>query len=325
MALTFLMFAAGFYLFIPSANLESLNLFLFASFLTGIGNAFLQASINPYVTIMGPIESAARRISFMGIANKLAWPVAPLFLTLVINKSVDDVLLADTNLPFYIIIGVFLLMGVVVYFSSLPEVKAVGEEPGEIDDCPYAAGKTSILQFPHLIIAIFTLFVYVGVEVVSLATLVDYAVTLGLPNANMYAWIAPVGMTVGYLTGIVLIPKYISQSKALVCSSLVALAGSLLVVLTPESMSIWFISLMALGCALMWPTIYPLALSDLGRFTKLGGSLLIIGIFGGAVLPAVYGFVKDAVGAQNAYWITVPCFLIILFYAVKGHKIRAWR
>ena len=322
MAFTFLLFAAGFYLFIPSARSESLTLFLIASFLTGVGNAFLQASVNPYVTIMGPIESAARRISIMGICNKLAWPVAPLFLTLVINKSVDEVALTDINLPFYIIIGLFLVMGMVVYFSSLPDVKAEGEDPAKAEESPAAEGKTSILQYPHLILAIFTLFVYVGAEVISLATLVDYAVSLGLPDPDLYAWIAPVGMTLGYICGILFIPRYISQPKALLVCSIIALSGALLVVFTPGPVSIWCIFLVSLGCSLMWPTIWPLALSDLGRFTKLGGSLLIIGIFGGAVFPTLYGFLKDAAGAQEAYWITVPCFLVILFYAVKGHKIR---
>jgi len=322
MTLSFFMFAVGFYLFIPSAKLASLPLFLLASFISGMGNAFLQASVNPYVTILGPIESAARRISIMGIANKLSWPIAPLFLAFVINKSVKDVNLADINLAFLIIIGLFILLGVLAYFSPLPSVKAVGEDPDNINDCPYAANKTSLLQFPHFILAIITLFMYVGVEVISLSTLVDYATSLTLPNADLYAWIAPIGMVVGYICGIIFIPKFLSQAKALLICSLVALTGALLVVLTPEAMSIWFISLMALGCSLMWPTIWPLALSDLGKFTKTGGSLLVTAIFGGAVFPTVYGFLKDAVGAQNAYWITIPCFLFILFYALKGHKIR---
>jgi glucose/galactose transporter len=322
MTLSFFMFAVGFYLFIPSAKLESLPLFLLASFISGMGNAFLQASVNPYVTILGPIESAARRISIMGIANKLSWPIAPLFLAFVINKSVKDVNLADINLAFIIIIGLFILLGVLAYFSPLASVKAVGEDPYNINDCPYAANKTSLLQFPHFILAIITLFMYVGVEVISLSTLVDYATSLTLPNADLYAWIAPIGMVVGYICGIIFIPKFLSQAKALLICSIVALTGALLVVLTPEAMSIWFISLMALGCSLMWPTIWPLALSDLGMFTKTGGSLLVTAIFGGAVFPTVYGFLKDAVGAQNAYWITIPCFLFILFYALKGHKIR---
>ncbi len=322
MALSFLMFAVGLYLFIPSAKMESLPLFLLASFISGAGNAFLQASVNPYITIMGPIESAAKRMSFMGIANKLAWPIAPLFLSLVIGKSVNEVVLTDINLPFVIIIGVFVLLGVLALLAPLPEVKAAGEDEDSVEDCPYAANKTSIWQFPHLLLGVLALFVYVGVETISLGTLIDYAESIGLPNPEAYAWIAPIGMVLGYIAGIIFIPKYISQSQALRIVSVIAIFGSLMVVLTPEDISIFFILFMALGCSLMWPALWPLAMTDLGKFTKTGSSLMVIAIVGGAVFPTIYGFLKDAIGSQNAYWIVLPGFLYILYYGLKGHKIR---
>ena len=323
MALSFLMFAVGFYLFIPSAKAESLPLFLLASFISGAGNAFLQASVNPYITIMGPMESAAKRISIMGIANKLAWPIAPLFLALVINKSVDQVVLTDIYLPIVIIIGIFLLLGVLALLAPLPDVKAAGEDDESTEDCPYAADKTSIWQFPHLLLGVLALFIYVGVETISLGTLIDYAESIGLANPEAYAWIAPVGLVVGYLCGIVFIPKYISQSQALKVVSIIAIFGSLMVVLMPENISIFFVVFMALGCSLMWPALWPLAMTDLGKFTKTGSSLMVIAIVGGAVFPTLYGFIKDAVGAQNAYWIVIPGFLYIFYYGIKGHKIRA--
>lgn len=322
MALSFLLFSIGFFLYIPSAKMESLTLFLVASFISGMGNTFLQATVNPYVTILGPIESAAKRMSIMGIANKLAWPIAPMFLALVIGKSVNEVSLSDTQLPFLIIIGVFLLLGVLALLAPLPEVKAAGEDEDSVDDCPYAAKKTSVWQFPHLLLGVLALFLYVGVETISLGTLVDYAESLNLPNPEYYAWIAPVGMVIGYVAGIILIPKYLSQSKALLIVSVIAILGSLMVVLTPPEMSIYFVVFMALGCSLMWPAIWPLAMTDLGRFTKAGSSLMVIAIVGGALIPTIYGFVKDAFGAQNAYWVAVPIFLYILYYALKGHKVR---
>lgn len=320
MALSFLMFAVGFYLYIPSAEMMSLPLFLVASFISGMGNTFLQASVNPYITILGPIESAAKRMSIMGICNKLAWPIAPMFLALVIGKSVENVELADTFKPFHIIIGVFIVLGIISLISPLPEVKAAGEDNAE--DCPYAAKKTSIWQFPHLLLGVLALFLYVGVETVSLGTLVDYANSLKLPNAEIYAWIAPVGLVIGYLCGAILIPKYLSQSKALIICSLLAIFGSVMVVIMPEQYSIYFIAFMALGCSLMWPALWPLAMTDLGKFTKAGSSLMVIAIVGGAIIPTAYGFLKDAFTAQQAYWICLPCFLFILYYALKGHKIR---
>lgn len=322
MSLSFLLFALAFALYIPSAKNESFILFLVASFFSGIGNTFLQASVNPYITILGPMESAAKRMSIMGICNKLAWPVAPVFLAFVIGKDTTDTLISDLYLPFYIIIGVFVLLGLISLMAPLPEVKAAGEDSSDPEDCPYAADKTSIWQFPHLLLGALALFLYVGVETIALGTLVDYASWLQLPNAASYAWISPIAMVVGYICGILFIPKYLSQANALIICSVLGITGSVLVVLTPAAMSIWFVALMALGCSLMWPALWPLAMTDLGRFTKTGSSLLVMAIAGGAIIPTIYGFLKDAIGAQSSYWIALPIYLFILYYGVSGYKIR---
>ena len=324
MSLSFFIFAAAFYLFILSANEKSFSLFLLASFVSGAANAYLQASVNPYITILGPIESAAKRISIMGICNKLAWPIPAIFIVWLLGKDVNLISIDDLEQPFLIIIAAFIVLGIMAFFAPLPEVKAAGEDEGDNSDnaCPYAANKTSVFQFPHLLLGCLALFLYVGVETVSLGTLVDYANSLGLEGAANYAWIAPIGIVIGYICGIILIPKYMNQATALKICSMLAIAGSLLVVLTPAEMSIYFISFMALGCSLMWPALWPLAMADLGKFTKAGSSLLIMAMFGGAVIPTLYGWLKDITGAQQAYWLCLPCFLYILYYGISGYKIR---
>lgn len=123
MALSFAIFAVAFALFILAAKQNSLTWFLIASFVSGAANAVLQASVNPYVTILGPLDSAARRISCMGISNKLAWPVTTLFITLVIGKGIGDTQLSDLYLPFTIIIAIFLLLGVIALLAPLPDVR----------------------------------------------------------------------------------------------------------------------------------------------------------------------------------------------------------
>jgi len=324
-SLSFLIFALAFALYIYSANNKSFVMFLVASFFSGIGNTFLQASVNPYITILGPMKSAARRMSIMGICNKLAWPIAPVFLVFVIGKNTTEISeISDIVLPFYIILGVFIILGIISLFAPLPDVKAAGEDDSESEhpECAYAASKTSIWQFPHLLLGAITLFLYIGVETIVMGTLVDYANSLNLPNAATYAWISSVGMVLGLICGVILIPKYVSQPTALKICSSIAVLGSLLVVLTPAPISIWFISLMALGCSLMWPAIWPLAMDELGKFTKAGSSLLVMAIAGGAVIPTIFGFTKDSFGAQNSYWICLPCFIMILFYAFKGYKLR---
>lgn len=322
MALSFLIFAAAFVLFVFSAKQESFSLFLLASFISGAGNAYLQASVNPYITILGPIESAAKRMSIMGICNKLAWPVAPLFFALLVADQ-TNVQISDLYLPFYIIIAVFLLLGLISLMAPLPEVTAAGEDDSSVEDCPYAANKTSIWQFPHLLLGALTLFIYVGVETVSLATAVDYAKALGLENPDFYAWIPSIGMVLGYICGIILIPKYLTQDMAMRICACIGIAGSLAIVLLPGAISIWAIFLMALGCSLMWPALWPLAMADLGKFTKSGSGLLTMAIAGGAVVPTIFGFLQDGfLGPQGAYWLALPCFLFILYYGVAGYKIR---
>ena len=321
MALSFMIFALAFVVFVLSAKNESFMLFLLASFISGSANAYLQASVNPYITILGPIDSAARRISIMGICNKLAWPVAPLFFAAVVPDS-SNVRVSDLFFPFYIIIAAFVVLGVVSLMAPLPEVKAPGEDEESEGDCPYAASKTSIWQFPHLILGALALFVYVGVETLALSTAVDYATAVDLPNPDRYAWIPSIGMVVGYICGIMLIPRYMSQSAAMRICATFGIVGSLLVVLLPAQISIWAIFVMALGCSLLWPALWPLAMADLGRFTKSGSALLTMAMAGGAVIPTLFGYLKDSFGAQNAYWLALPCFLFIFYYGLAGHKIR---
>ncbi|MFO8000611.1 MAG: glucose/galactose MFS transporter [Marinilabilia sp.] len=339
MVLSFVFFAVGLFLFVPSARYESLGLFLLGSFLSGMGNTLLQASVNPYITIIGPKESAAMRMSIMGIINKGAWAIAPLFLSLFMD--LQDVRLSDIDLPFYLIVGIFILLAIFMNFAPLPKVKAEGEDDkeGEGDDDPnaikvgseYARYKTKIIQFPHLILGVVTLFFYVGVETIALATIIDYAESLELPNPEVYTSYTVVAMVIGYLIGIFFIPRIMSQDFAFKICTWLGLFSSLVIVLTPIHMelfntpvSIIFVAILGLANSLMWPAIWPLAIADLGRFTKVGASLLVMGIVGGAVLPTVFGAVKDAVGIQSAYWICFPAYLFILYYAFAGHKIRVY-
>lgn len=324
MALSFAIFAVAFALFILAAKQNSLTWFLIASFVSGAANAVLQASVNPYVTILGPLDSAARRISCMGISNKLAWPVTTLFITLVIGKGIGDTQLSDLYMPFTIIIAIFLLLGVIALLAPLPDVKAAGEDESDTTASSnfYADGKTSILQFPHLLLGCLALFLYVGVETISLATATGYAQSLGLEGDN-YGFIPSVGMIVGYVCGVIFIPRYLSQAAAMRICAIIALVGSIAVAVVPNPVfSVCCIFLMALGCSLMWPALWPLAMADLGKFTKAGSSLLTMAIAGGAVMPWVQGLVQDAFSYQTSYWVSVPCFLFILYYGLAGYKVR---
>ena len=323
MASAFAMFAIAFGVFILSAEAKSFVIFLLASFICGAANTFLQAAINPYVTILGPTESAAKRISIMGMINKLAWPVSPLFIALFASSG-GSVGLEDLNKPFLVIIGLFVILGIVALVSPLPEVKAAGEDNDTADSevSSYANGKSSIFQFPHLVLGAIAIFFYVGSETIVLGTLIDYAQELSLPHPETYSWITPISISIGYILGIILIPKYLSQTKALQICSFVALVGTALVVVLPGVYSIYSVGIMALGCSLMWPAFWPLALMDLGKYTKQGSSLLTMGLIGGAVITVLFGLIKDISDVRYAYSICLISFAYILFYAFKGHKLR---
>ena len=239
MAFSYAIYAVSFLIFVVSAKQESYLLFLAASFLGGIANTFLQAAINPYITILGPIESAAKRISIMGILNKLAWPISPLFIAAVLGSTLD-IKVTQLDVPFYILSGLFLLLGLIALVSPLPEIKATGEDDSNEEEsqevAQYANSKTSILQFPHLVLGSIAIFFYVGAETIALGSAIDYAKTLGLAGAENYSWITPIAMTIGYTVGILFIPKVLSQNTALKICVIVALIGTICVATLPAQL-----------------------------------------------------------------------------------------
>jgi len=333
MMLAFLIMALGMWLFVPSSHVESFPLFLVALFIGGIGNTILQGSINPYVIILGPEDTAAVRISMMGIMNKMAWWVAPVFLGLFIDLS--NVQLDDVVLPFYIVAGILALVGIFIYFAPLPELKAAGEDDDEaaVSESSYAAGKTSILQFPHLLLGVAALFATCGIEGLPLITIIDFArSTFGeVDNLESYPKFVTLGMVAGYLFGVIAIPRLISQSKALYLFSGLGILSSMILIFLEPKFAFYGLILTSFSISLMWPIIWPLALKDLGRFTKSGTSLLVMTLVGAAIVPLIFGSIVDAVKTteqavaadyQVAYWVLVPSFLFILYYAVSGHKIR---
>jgi glucose/galactose transporter len=332
MMIAFFVMALGMLLFVPSSKSVSFPLFLVALFVGGIGNTLLQGAVNPYITIIGPLETAAVRMSLMGIMNKLAWWMAPLFLGLFIdlsNVNVDDIIL-----PFYIVTGILAILGIFVYFAHLPEVKAEGEdEDDEAAESSYSANKTSIWQFPHLLLGVFTLFLYVGIETLPMASIIDFArATFGdAPNVEGYSKFVTLGLVAGYIFGVIAIPRFISQQKALISFAILGIAASILLIYLPARYAFFALLLASFANSLMWPAIWPLAMKDLGKFTKVGSSLLVTAIFGGAVIPLIFGFIVDAVKTteqavvanyQTAYWVMVPCYAFILYFAISGHKIR---
>jgi FHS family L-fucose permease-like MFS transporter len=323
MIIAFLIMAIGFYLIAPAAKLVSFPLLLLALFISGMGQALLTGAVNTYVSILGPEEGAASRIAMMGICSKTFYAVASLMLAFFMDLS--NVRIEDTILPFYIISGVLVVMGFLYYFAPLPEVKAAGEEDnGETPGVSlYANSRTSIFQFPHLLLGVLAIFFDIGVEYIALGTINDYATILNLPSPENYVWFVSAGMVIGYLLGVLLIPKFVSQGTALLLSTISGVIVTLAIVIFPIGISIYLVALLGFANALMWPAIWPLAIADLGKFTKMGSSLLVTGIIGGAFIPLLFGYVADVVSHQMAYIVCLPAYFYIMYYALSGSKIRS--
>lgn len=321
MIIAFLIMAAGFYIIAPAAKIVSFPLLLLALFISGMGQTLLTGAVNTYVAILGPPESAASRIALMGICSKTFYAVASLMLAVFMDLS--NVHIEDTIPPFYIISGVLAVMGILYYFAPLPEVMAIGEDDaGGPAVSSYAASKTSIFQFPHLLLGVIAIFFDIGVEYIALGTINDYASILKLPSPANYVWFVSAGMVAGYLSGVLFIPKFVSQGTALLISTIAGIAVTIMIVLFPATISIYFVALLGLANALMWPAIWPLAIADLGKFTKMGSSLLVTGIIGGAFLPLLFGYVADVASHQLAYLVCLPAYAYIMYFAISGNKVR---
>ncbi len=322
MIIAFLIMAFGFYLIAPAAKIVSFPLLLLALFVSGMGQALLTGAVNTYVTILGPPESAASRISLMGICSKTFYAVASLMLAVFMDLT--NVQITDTILPFYIISGALVVMGVLYYFAPLPEIKAAGEDESDNNSevSAYANSKTSIFQFPHLLLGVFAIFFDIGLEYIALGTFNDVSTILNLPAPENYVWFVSAGMVIGYLIGVFFIPKIVSQSTALLLSTISGIVVTIAIVLFPVGISIYLVAFLGLANALMWPAIWPLAIADLGKFTKMGSSLLVTGIIGGAFLPLFFGYVADMASYQVAYLVCLPSYLYIMYFALSGSKIR---
>ncbi|MBN8859528.1 MAG: sugar MFS transporter [Sphingobacteriales bacterium] len=348
----FWIIALGAFIFIPAALSRTYYLFLLGLFIIGAGLALLQTTANPYITILGPKERAAQRISIMGICNKGAGILAPLILASLILRATDSSLFAQIPvmpaaeksaaldelirrvIPPYTFLGIFLfIMGILIRKSPLPDIDTEHESEGV---AKANVDKKNIFQFPHLVLGAIAIFLHVGTQVISIDTIIGYAgsMNIDLLEARVFPSYTLTVTIAGYILGIICIPRFISQTNALKACTFLGFILVMLILFTrgqvallghKADISIWFLVLLGLPNSLTWAGIWPLALDGLGRFTKLGASLLIMGLCGNAILPSVYGYFADKIGVHYAYWVLLPCYLYLIYYAFYGHKVKRWK
>lgn len=338
MLIGLIVMAFGTFLFVPAAYGQLYWLFLTGLFVTGTGLALLQTAANPYVAIIGPIESHAKRIGFMGLANKIAGLLSlavlgSVFLTNAdsvrekitgVSEATKDAVLAEyiqqAIIPYVIITVILLLLAVMIYFSKLPEV----EEPSDSQYARVSTGKKSVFQYPNLIFGVVALFFSAACEVIPIDAIIIYGSALGIPIADsrFFAQYTLIAMTMGYVASIFLIPKYLSQQGALLMCTLWGIAMTLGAYLTSGLVSVWFVIAMGFSSAMLWGTIWGLALKGLGRFTKIGSALLLMAVVGGGIFPPIFGRLLDINLSmpQNALLMLIPCNVVMLVYAVWVSK-----
>ena len=357
MSLGLIIMGIGALIFIPAAEARTYWVFLTGIFIQGVGMTILQTAANPYITILGPIESGAKRIAIMGIANKTAGALGSLIFGALLLSGIDetkeklngatleekntllDVMADSVFMPYLIMALVLFILGVLIRKAPLPQVEA--SESEVIEEGKTA--KTSIFQFPNLWLGVIALFVYVGAEVIAGDTIIAYGISLGFTGeeAKYFTTYTLLAMVATYAIGVFLIPKYLKQKTALIASALLGIIFSFCILNTTGFVSILFVAALGIANALVWPAIWPLTLEGLGKFTKTGSALLIMAISGGAIIPPLYGRIVDAnkqelitngaqeidalaIASTDSYWILIPCYVIILMFAVWGHKIKSW-
>lgn len=334
MALGLFVMAIGAVIFSQFAPMRVYAGVLTGLFVIGAGLALLQTAANPYISILGPIESAARRIAVMGICNKGAGALAPIVIGAVALRGIDkleqtlhaaatpaarDSLLnsfaAQMRWPYLAMAIILILVAIWVIRSALPEIRpeSANRETGE--------ARTSMLRLPHFWLGVVCLFLYVGVEVMAGDAIGIYGQGFGLPVGETahFTTFTMLAMLIGYALGFVLTPRFISQERYLGISAVLGVLLTLIAWLTVGFTSVLFVAALGFANAMMWPAIFPLAIRGLGRHTELGSAFLIMAIAGGAIIPQLFAHLKLHINFQLAFMVLmVPCYLYILFYAVYG-------
>ncbi|MCB0700553.1 MAG: sugar MFS transporter [Chitinophagales bacterium] len=336
MSLGLLVMALGSLIFIPAALQRNFPLFLTGLFTQGLGLSILQTAVNPYVTILGPEESAAKRISIMGIANKTAGILGPIIIASIllsnidaINEQLQSVTDAAANtalleelahriiMPYTVVAASLVILALLIRVSPLPDIDDTEENPDE-------ENKTkSILQHPYLFLGAIAIFFYVGVEVIAGDSIISYGSYLGIPieKAKFFTSLTLGFMVGGYFLGVFLTPNIISQETMLRICTILGIVLSIGILLTDGMASVFCVATLGLAHAIMWPAIWPMSLKGLGRFTKQGSAFLIMGIAGGAIMPLIYGALGDTFNLKTAYLVMIPCYLYIMYFATIGHRV----
>ncbi len=310
-------------------------------FVIGAGLSLLQTASNPYISIAGPIDRAAQRIAILGICNKIAGALAPIVFGFLVMQGVDELdakVKAITDplareallnafaqkvyLPYMAMAVLLVILAFALLKSPLPEINDTSNTAAN----DKSDGR-SLFSYPNLWLGFLCIFFYVGVEVMAGDAIGTYGHAFGLPlsETKFLGTATMVAMLVGYITGFIVIPRFISQEKYLAFSAILGVALAIAAYLTKGYISVGFVAALGFANAMMWPAIFPLGIKGLGRHTETGSAILVMGIMGGAILPQLFAYFKGHYDFQLVFTcLMVPAYLYILFFALmSGRKAKA--
>jgi MFS transporter, FHS family, L-fucose permease len=333
--------ATGALLFIPAASIRVYAFFLFALFVMACGQGVLEVAANPYVTLLGPPESSERRLNLAQSFNAVGAVVTPIIGAAFILSGIEHTRAqtaamssaqlqayraaeaSTVKVPYLVIAGIFLTVAAMIYFAHLPEIQ---EENGEQEPESLATGLRGICRHGHLVKGVLAQFFYVGAQV-GVASFVIRFAQFSMPgtpekSAANYLKLHLLGFMLGRFIGSYVM-KRVPAAKLLSLFGLGSLTCLTLILFGPGAASVWAIVVIGFFHSIMFPTIFALSLKHLGPYTKLGSSLLVMSIIGGAIFPALMGYISDRTNIRDAFVVPLLCHFYVLYFATRGYRPEA--
>jgi FHS family L-fucose permease-like MFS transporter len=331
-----LLFAIGSFLFIPAADTGEYVFFLGALFIIACGLTILETVANPYVSLLGDPETATSRLNFAQSFNGLAATLAPIIgARIILTKGSSDeelnamsesarqiALAAEASSvkgPYFVLGSIILLIAVIFYFLRLPEIE-------QNDNQTESKNVFQAFRHKHLSWAVIAQFFYVGAQVCVFSFFILYAVEVAQIDrvlaADYLGWGCGLAFMLGRFIGVFFM-RFIQSERLLAIYSIICILLCIPAIFMQGIIAVYSVIGIAFFMSIMFPTIFSLGIKGLGKDTEYGSSLIVMAIVGGAFLPLAFGYISDLSGTlQFGYIVTLICFVVILAFALKGHKIE---
>ena len=326
------LFSSGAFLIAATTSFESFWIFLICLFIMGCGLATLETAANPYTTKLGPKESAERRINFSQSFNGLAWVIGPLIGLFIYGNisNVEGEKLSSMILPYSVIGGTVLLVALLFVFTKLPEIKEEENfnEDAKVISSDGAPESKPLIEQRHFVLGVIAQFCYVAAQTGVFSYLINFVTDVN-QNPHFDVAYGPYFLSIGFVLFMIGRMSGSFLMRNFEPTKLLAIYALMCCLLLPVvSIGAGWISLIALYgvfffMSVMFPTIFALGIKDLGPKTKKASSFIVMSIVGGAIFPPVMGLIADKFTMSVGFFAPIPLFAFILYYGLKGYKVKS--